>query len=180
MQPVDEWCYMFAAFAAEQAAVERHSVRSHPSSADIDTRMTTPVLFAMHVGCLHHRTQLLCYSSLRESHLALLRNRRCSGQQISAKRTRDRRATGATFVSAASVTERYEEAAAKNPIRPLQHPFASWHQWWYIGKLCGCSEALQCSSIQASQRVLLQVLHLSQSYQSLRSSAGYALDYGES
>lgn len=174
---------MFAAFAAEQAAVERHSVHPHLSWADIDTRMTTPLPFAMHVGCLHHRIQFSCRSSLRKSHLALLRNRRCSGQQISANKTRDRRATRAAFVSAASVTERYEEAAAKNPIRPLQHPFASWHQWWYIGKLilklCRRSGALQCSR-QASQCVPLQALHLSQSYQSPRGSAEYALDYGES
>ena len=142
--------------------------------------MTTRLQFDMHVDCLHHRTQPSCCSNLRKRHLALLRNPRCFGQQISANKTRNRRATGAAFVSAASVTERYEEAAAKKPIRPLRHPFASWHQWWYIGKLCRCSGALNCSGSQASRRVLLQALYLSQSYQSLRSLAGYAPDYGES
>lgn len=96
----------------------------------------------MHVDYLHHRTQLVYCSSLRLSHPAFLRNRRnCFGQQISVKKFQNRRATSAACASAAGVTERYEEAAGKNPIRPLKHPFASWHQWWYIGKLCRCSGA---------------------------------------
>ena len=178
--PICRSCAVFAAFAAEQAAVKGVSLHPHLSWADIDTRMTTALPFDMHVGCLHHRPELPCCSSLRKSHLALLCNRRCFGQQISANKTRNRRATGAAVVSAASVTERFEKSAAQNPIRPLRHPFASWHQWWYIGKPCNCCGALERSSSQASQLAPLQALHLSQSYQSPRSSAGYAPDYGES
>ena len=60
------------------------------------------------------------------------RKHRC--QQISANKGKSRRASNVACSSAASVTERYEEAEANNPIKPLRHPFASWRQWWYIGK----------------------------------------------
>lgn len=56
------------------------------------------------------------------------------GQQILAKsRHRRRRCCGVLRVSATSVTERYEDAEAKDPIRPLRHPVAAWQRWWYIG-----------------------------------------------
>ena len=36
-------------------------------------------------------------------------------------------------VSASSVSERYNAAEEGDPIKPLRHPAAAWHRWWYIG-----------------------------------------------
>lgn len=95
--------------------------------------MTTSAPFATHAGFLHHQTQQLCCSRFRGSKVLSHRTQRSIGHLISANKP-PRRHTGAACTSAASVTERYEEAEAKNPIRPLRHPFASWQHWWYIGK----------------------------------------------
>lgn len=83
-------------------------------------------------GCFYRPSARVSGLQARKPSLLLQSRHRC--QQISANKGKSRRPTVIVCSSAASVIERYEEAEAKNPIRPLRHPFASWRQWWYIGK----------------------------------------------
>ena len=53
--------------------------------------------------------------------------------QITGSKRPKHRTLGVLHISAASVTERYEDAAAQDPIKPLRNPIAAWKRWWYIG-----------------------------------------------
>ena len=83
------------------------------------------------VGCLHKRR--LSNFGRHRSALAPLTRSHHQRQQAFVYQQHDRRRCGLRPILAASVTERYEAAEARDPIRPLRHPLTAWQRWWNIG-----------------------------------------------
>ena len=74
------------------------------------------------VSSTNQRSRVLLTS---QRHWCLLR--------VAGKKRAKRRNCGLLRISAISVSERYEEVSAQDPVKPLRHPLAAWSRWWYIG-----------------------------------------------